>query len=105
MADHFRTTKRVPIVIPGRRLDQTGFVETEPRKRRKNLSTAPIRRLLTPVIAAVAILALLLPGVAAAKQDGHDDNGKGKVANVMTRNLYLGADLAPAIGAPSLEAF
>jgi len=49
-------------------------------------------------------IALLLPGLALAKQDGHSDQGKGKVVNVITRNLYLGADLGPAIGAESLEA-
>src|SRR3954469_6493071 len=75
-----------------------------PRKRRKNLSTAMIRRLL-PIAAVASVVALLLPGAAVAKPDDHSDNGKGKVVSVMTRNLYLGADLAPAIGAPSLEAF
>ena len=69
------------------------------------MSTALNRRLLVASIAAVSVLALLLPTAAAAKQDDHSDNGKGKVVSVMTRNLYLGADLAPAIGAPSLEAF
>lgn len=69
------------------------------------MSTPLIRRLLTSAIAAMAVLALLLPSAAAAKQDGHHDNGKGKVAGVMTRNLYLGANLAPAIEAPSLETF
>jgi hypothetical protein len=66
---------------------------------------APVRRWLLSAFASILALLLLLPGVAAAKQDDHSDNGKGKVVKAMTRNLYLGADLAPAIGAPSLEAF
>jgi endonuclease/exonuclease/phosphatase family metal-dependent hydrolase len=68
------------------------------------VSSVSVRHLLAPALAAAAVLALLLPGLAAAKPD-HSDRGKGKVVDVMTRNLYLGADLAPAIGAPSLEAF
>jgi endonuclease/exonuclease/phosphatase family metal-dependent hydrolase len=67
------------------------------------LSTALNRRLLVALIAAVSVLALLLPTAAAAKQDDHSDNGKGKVAGVMTRNLYLGADLAPVIAAENTE--
>jgi endonuclease/exonuclease/phosphatase family metal-dependent hydrolase len=51
------------------------------------------------------LLALLLPGLALAKKADHSDNGRGKVVNVMTRNLYLGADLAPALEAKSLGEF
>jgi endonuclease/exonuclease/phosphatase family metal-dependent hydrolase len=66
---------------------------------------APSRRSFLAAIIAMLAFALLLPGSAAAKQKTDHDRGRGKVVNVMTRNLYLGADLAPAIGAPSLEAF
>ncbi len=56
-------------------------------------------------VAAALAIALALPAFAAAAKEDHSDNGRGQVVDVMTRNLYLGADLAPAIGAPSLEAF
>jgi endonuclease/exonuclease/phosphatase family metal-dependent hydrolase len=66
---------------------------------------APARRSFLPAIVSILALLLLLPAWAAAKQDGHSDNGKGKVVTTMTRNLYLGADLAPAIGAETLNEF
>jgi endonuclease/exonuclease/phosphatase family metal-dependent hydrolase len=61
------------------------------------------RRSLLPALVAVLCLCLL-PGAAAAKQK-QGNKGKGHVVNVMTRNLYLGADLAPAISASGLGAF
>lgn len=59
------------------------------------------RRFSLAAILALLALLLLIPGSAAAKQPG--DQGQGKVANVMTRNVYLGADLSPAIGAGTPE--
>jgi len=56
---------------------------------------------LSAIVAALAALSLLPAAASAHWGHGH---GRGQVADVMTRNLYLGADLTPAIGAPSLEA-
>jgi endonuclease/exonuclease/phosphatase family metal-dependent hydrolase len=51
------------------------------------------------VVLAAAVLAV--PAVASAKPDPAKDSGGPKVT-VMTRNLFLGADLGPAIEAPSI---
>jgi endonuclease/exonuclease/phosphatase family metal-dependent hydrolase len=66
------------------------------------------KRTVPPYVSIVVAAALLLalPAAAQGKRPG-DQHGKSqaKVVNVMTRNLYLGADLTPAIQAPSLGAF
>jgi endonuclease/exonuclease/phosphatase family metal-dependent hydrolase len=70
----------------------------------------PVRQT-TVLLAIAAVLALgLLPSLAAAKRPAAAPaKGKGqetaKEVSVMTRNLYLGADLAPAISASGLTAF
>jgi hypothetical protein len=62
---------------------------------------ASFRRLSLIAIAAILAVVFVLPAMAGAKPD--DSNGKGKVVDVMTRNLYLGADLSPAIAAGTPE--
>jgi endonuclease/exonuclease/phosphatase family metal-dependent hydrolase len=51
---------------------------------------------------AAALLFVLVPATAVAKQGEAD---KGHEVRVMTRNLYLGADLTPAIEAQNRDAF
>ncbi len=70
----------------------------------------PVRRTAVLLAVIAALVLGLLPSLAAAKRPAHSPaKGKGqataKEVNVMTRNLYLGADLAPAISASGLTAF
>jgi hypothetical protein len=51
------------------------------------------------LLLAVAMLALVATPAQAASR------GKGGVVKVMTRNLYLGANLTPSLNAPSADAF
>ena len=59
--------------------------------------SAPARRTMLALIA-LAVALMALPALAQAK-------GKGSAVNVMTRNLYLGADLSPAINSKSTSEF
>ena len=52
----------------------------------------------TTALCAAALMAMALPTVAEAKKS------KAPTVKVMTRNLFLGADLSPAIGASSIPA-
>ena len=70
----------------------------------------PVRRTAVLLAVAAALVVGLLPSLAAAKRPANGPTkGKSqdaaKEVNVMTRNLYLGADLAPAISASGLTAF
>jgi Endonuclease/Exonuclease/phosphatase family len=56
-------------------------------------------------LAFTLILGLLAGSALARRPTGSEGKSKAKVVNVMTRNLYLGADLTPAIEAPGLGAF
>ena len=70
---------------------------------------AAIRRTVVLLALAAALVFWLVPNTATAKSGKNQAKGKSqekaKVVNTMTRNLYLGADLTPAITASGLGAF
>jgi Endonuclease/Exonuclease/phosphatase family len=71
-----------------------------------NLNHARIATRQAAALLVAASLFALVPASATAKQ-GSDDHGRGQghEVKVMTRNLYLGADLGPPIGAKSVGEF
>ncbi|MFN8163918.1 MAG: hypothetical protein U0R26_08825 [Solirubrobacterales bacterium] len=64
--------------------------------------TAPARRVVIALLAA-ALTCLAFAGLAQAEPAKHKP--KGTTVSVMTRNLYLGADLGPALESTSQSAF
>jgi endonuclease/exonuclease/phosphatase family metal-dependent hydrolase len=64
--------------------------------------TAPSRRIALALLSA-ALACLAFAGIAQARPAKHKP--KGTTVNVMTRNLYLGADLGPAISSTSQSGF
>jgi endonuclease/exonuclease/phosphatase family metal-dependent hydrolase len=64
----------------------------------------PRPRLAAPALLGAALLALLVTGQATAKPK-QPPAAKATDVKVMTRNIYLGADLTPAITAKGVEAF
>ncbi len=63
------------------------------------------RRVALLTLAFTLILGLIAGSALAKRPASNRGKSKAKVVNVMTRNLYLGADLTPAIEAPSLGDF
>src|SRR5436190_936572 len=70
-----------------------------------NVKRARIATRQAAALLAAGLLFALLPAMASAKQGQGDKRSRGAEVRVMTRNLYLGADLAPGIAAPNREAF